>query len=283
MDVLGDGWGDRNYDRCAAHPAARGIVVPDQGHAQEGTMAFDQRIAIVTGASGGIGRATVRRLLQDGARVMLAGLHLDRLDATRADLGREFDPARMATIACDVSREDQVIAAVDATIREFGGWDYVVNNAGTMLFKKIEEQTEQDWRGILDVDLLGAFFFTKQAFLRMRRGGAIVNVSSVHAVETEPLVAPYAAAKAALLSLTRSAALEGKAKGIRVNAVLPGAVDTPMLWDNPNVKAGIEVIDKADVGAPEDLAAAIAFLLTDEARFVDGASLRVDGARLARL
>jgi NAD(P)-dependent dehydrogenase (short-subunit alcohol dehydrogenase family) len=246
-------------------------------------MAFDQRIAIVTGASGGIGRATVRRLLQDGARVMLAGLHLDRLDATRADLGKEFDPAHMATIACDVSREDQVVAAVDATITQFGGWDYVVNNAGTMLFKKIEEQTEQDWRGILDVDLLGAFFFTKQAFLRMRRGGAIVNVSSVHAVETEPLVAPYAAAKAALLSLTRSAALEGKAKGIRANAVLPGAIDTPMLWDNPNVKAGVEVIDKADVGAPEDLAAAIAFLLTDEARFVDGASLRVDGARLARL
>ncbi|KQY16171.1 MULTISPECIES: SDR family NAD(P)-dependent oxidoreductase [Massilia] len=246
-------------------------------------MGFDQRTAIVTGASGGIGRATVRRLLQDGAAVMLAGLHLDRLDATRADLGKEFDPARMATIACDVSCEDQVIAAVDATIGQFGGWDYVVNNAGTMLFKPIEEQTEQDWRGILDVDLLGAFFFTKQAFLRMRRGGAIVNVSSVHAVETEPLVAPYAAAKAALLSLTRSAALEGKAKGIRVNAVLPGAVDTPMLWDNPNVKAGVEVIDKADVGAPEDLAAAIAFLLTDEARFVDGASLRVDGARLARL
>jgi NAD(P)-dependent dehydrogenase (short-subunit alcohol dehydrogenase family) len=246
-------------------------------------MGFDQRVAIVTGASGGIGRATVRRLLQDGAAVMLAGLHLDRLDATRADLGKEFDSARMATIACDVSREDQVVAAVDATISQFGGWDYVVNNAGTMLFKKIEEQTEQDWRGILDVDLLGAFFFTKQAFLRMRRGGAIVNVSSVHAVETEPLVAPYAAAKAALLSLTRSAALEGKAKGIRVNAVLPGAIDTPMLWDNPNVKSGVEVIDKADVGAPEDLAAAIAFLLTDEARFVDGASLRVDGARLARL
>jgi NAD(P)-dependent dehydrogenase (short-subunit alcohol dehydrogenase family) len=246
-------------------------------------MGVDQRIAIVTGASGGIGRATVRRLLQDGASVMLVGLHLDRLDTTRAELAREFDPARMATIACDVSREDQVIAAVDATITRFGGWDYMVNNAGTMLFKKIEDQTEQDWRGILDVDLLGAFFFTKQAFLRMRPGGAIVNVSSVHAVETEPLVAPYAAAKAALLSLTRSAALEGKAKGIRSNAVLPGAVDTPMLWDNPNVKAGVEVIDKADVGAPEDLAAAFAFLLWDAARFVAGAALRVAAPRLARL
>jgi NAD(P)-dependent dehydrogenase (short-subunit alcohol dehydrogenase family) len=246
-------------------------------------MEFDQRIAIVTGASGGIGQATVRRLLQGGASVMLVGLHQDRLDATRADLNRDFDPARTATVACDVAREDQVIAAIDATIKQFGAWDFAVNNAGTMLFKPIELQTEQDWRGILDVDLLGAFFFTKQAFLRMRRGGAIVNVSSVHAVETEPLVAPYAAAKAALLSLTRSAALEGKAKGLRVNAVLPGAVDTPMLWDNPNVKSGVEVIDKADVGAPEDIAAAIAFLLADEARFVDGTSLRVDGARLARL
>ena len=246
-------------------------------------MRFDDRIAIVTGAAGGIGQATARALLREGARVMLAGHHQDKVDAAAAELAREADAARIATITCDVAREDQVIAAVDATLKRFGALDFVVNNAGTMLFKPIELQTEQDWRGILDVDLLGAFFFTKQAFLHMRRGGAIVNVSSVHAVETEPLVAPYAAAKAALLSLTRSAALEGKAKGIRVNAVLPGAVDTPMLWDNPNVKAGVEVIDKADVGAPEDLAAAIAFLLTDEARFVDGASLRVDGARLARL
>ena len=246
-------------------------------------MGFDQRIAIVTGASGGIGKAVVRRLLQGGASVMLAARTQAHLDAAQAELGRDFDPARIATFACDVAHEDQVIAAVDATVARFGGWDLMVNNAGTMLFKKIEEQTEGDWRGILDVDLLGAFFFTKQAFLRMRRGGAIVNVSSVHAVETEPLVAPYAAAKAALLSLTRSAALEGKDKGIRVNAVLPGAVDTPMLWDNPNVKAGVEKIDPADVGTPEDLAAAIAFLLDEEARFVDGASLRVDGARLARL
>jgi NAD(P)-dependent dehydrogenase (short-subunit alcohol dehydrogenase family) len=246
-------------------------------------MGFDQRIAIVTGASGGIGQAIVRRLLQGGASVMLADLRQERLDANRAELGKAFDPARMASVTCDVAREDLVTAAVDATLARFGAWDFVVNNAGTMLFKPIEQQTGQDWRGILDVDLLGAFFFTKQAFLRMRRGGAIVNVSSVHAVETEPLVAPYAAAKAALLSLTRSAALEGKAKGIRVNAVLPGAVDTPMLWNNPNVQAGVEVIDKADVGSADDIAAAIAFLLADEARFVDGASLRVDGARLARL
>jgi meso-butanediol dehydrogenase / (S,S)-butanediol dehydrogenase / diacetyl reductase len=117
----------------------------------------------------------------------------------------------------------------------------------------------------------------------MGTGGAIVNVSSIHALETEPLVAPYAAAKAALVSLTRSAALEGAPKGLRVNAVLPGAVDTPMLWDNPNVKSGVEKIDRTVVGAPEDLAAAIAFLASDDARFIQGASLIVDGGRVDRL
>jgi NAD(P)-dependent dehydrogenase (short-subunit alcohol dehydrogenase family) len=242
-----------------------------------------QHVAIVTGAAGGIGLAVVRRLLRDGASVMLAGRHLDKLDAAAATLARDADPARIATIACDVSREDQVAAAVDATIARFGHWNRVVNNAGLMTFKPLEEQVAGDWHDVLGVDLLGAFFFIKQAFLKMQQGGAVVNVSSVHAVETEPLVAPYAAAKAALLSLTRSAALEGKPKGIRVNAVLPGAVDTPMLWDNPNVRAGIEVIDKADVGTPDDIAAAIAFLLSDDARFVCGEAMRVDGGRLARL
>jgi NAD(P)-dependent dehydrogenase (short-subunit alcohol dehydrogenase family) len=110
-----------------------------------------------------------------------------------------------------------------------------------------------------------------------------VNVSSVHAVQTSPLAAPYAAAKAGLCSLTRTASIEGKPKGIRVNAILPGAVDTPMLWDNPNIKSGAEKIDKADVGAPEDLAAAVAFLLSDDAAFMTGASMAVDGGRLAKL
>ncbi len=117
----------------------------------------------------------------------------------------------------------------------------------------------------------------------MKPGGAIVNVSSIHAIETEPMVAPYAAAKAAVLSLTRSAAIEGKPKGIRVNAILPGAIDTPMLWDNPNVKSGIEKINKDDVGKPEDIANAIAYLSSDEACFIQGAMLRVDGGRLDHL
>ena len=102
-------------------------------------------------------------------------------------------------------------------------------------------------------------------------------------MQTTLLVASYAAAKAALLSLTRSTAIEGKAKGIRANAVVPGAIETGMLRSNPNVASGAEAIDPADVGRPEDVAAAIAFLASEEAAFITGASLRVDGGRLARL
>jgi NAD(P)-dependent dehydrogenase (short-subunit alcohol dehydrogenase family) len=130
---------------------------------------------------------------------------------------------------------------------------------------------------------MGAFFFTRAAFLHMKNGGTVVNVSSIHAVETTPLVASYAASKAAVLSLTRSAAIEGKAKGIRVNSILPGAVETPMLRENPNIKTGLEVINQADVGSPESLASVIAFLASDDSSFVQGTGLRVDGGRLAQL
>jgi NAD(P)-dependent dehydrogenase (short-subunit alcohol dehydrogenase family) len=246
-------------------------------------MTLNNKVAIVTGAAGGIGMATARRLLGDGASVILAGRDDGRLAAASAQLSKQADPARIAVSRCDVSVEADVVRTVDTAVQRFGGVDIIVNNAGLMVFKPIEEQTGDDWTRILGVDLIGAFYFIKQAFLRMPAGGVIVNVSSVHAIETEPMVASYAAAKAALLSLTRSASLEGKPKGIRVNAVLPGAIDTPMLWDNPNVRAGIEIVDKRDVGQPEDVADVIAFLVSDQSRFVQGASLLVDGGRLDRL
>jgi NAD(P)-dependent dehydrogenase (short-subunit alcohol dehydrogenase family) len=246
-------------------------------------MSPNKQTAIVTGAAGGIGLAIARRLLRDGANVILADLDQQRLDAASAELGKDADPARIAISRCDVSSEADVVRTVEASIQQFGSIDVIVNNAGLMVFKPLEQQTGEDWQRILSVDLVGAFYFIKQAFLRMQPGGAIVNVASVHAIETEPMVASYAAAKAAMLSLTRSAALEGKPKGIRVNAVLPGAIDTPMLWNNPNVRAGIEVIDRNDVGAPEDVAEVVAFLVSSGARFVQGASLLVDGGRLARL
>jgi NAD(P)-dependent dehydrogenase (short-subunit alcohol dehydrogenase family) len=243
---------------------------------------FEDRVVIVTGAAGGIGLATSRRFAQEGAKLVLVGLDGTALQAAQQAVMR--DGARDAwPRVCDVSSETAVEAAVTETMRRFGRLDVVVNNAGLMSFKPLEQFTGADWNQILGVDLLGAFYFTKFAFLHMKPGGAIVNVASIHALRTTPLVAPYAAAKAAMLSLTRSAALEGRAKGIRTNAVLPGAVETRMLRDNPEVKAGVEHIDPTELGQPADIAAAIAYLASDDAAFVQGASLIVDGGRLAEL
>jgi NAD(P)-dependent dehydrogenase (short-subunit alcohol dehydrogenase family) len=245
-------------------------------------MRFKDQVVIVTGAASGIGLATAKLFGAEGARVVIADLDQQRAEEA-AQAVKAAGAADVWASACNVAEEVQVEATTAGAFARFGRLDVLVNNAGVMVFKPLAEQTSDDWLRVLSVDLLGAFYFTKQAFQRMTNGGAIVNVSSIHAVETEPLVAPYAAAKAALLSLTRSAALEGKPKGIRVNAVLPGAVDTPMLWANPNVKSGQEKIISGDVGKPEQVAAAIAFLASDAAAFVQGAALRVDGGRLDRL
>lgn len=245
-------------------------------------MRFDNKVAIVTGGAGGIGLATSMRLGSEGARVIVADLDKDRADVAAKDMITAGAPGAFG-VACDVSSEADVKTAVNAALEHFGRLDVVVNNAGLMVFKPLIEQTGEDWLKILKVDLLGAFYFTREAFKTMKPTGSIVNVSSVHAVETTPLVASYAAAKTALLSLTRSSALEGTPLGIRVNAVLPGAIDTPMLWNNPNIMSGVEKVDPKDVGKPEDIADAIAFLASDDARFVQGAELRVDGGRLSRL
>ena len=243
---------------------------------------FDGKVALVTGGAGGIGLATALRLGREGAQVVIADHDEGKARAAADQVRAAGAPGAIAS-ACDVGIEADVARAVDAAIGAFGRLDVVVNNAGVMIFKPIEQHVEDDLLKVLRVDLFGAFWFIKHAFLRCGPGASIVNVSSIHAVETSPLVAAYAAAKAGLLSLTRSASIEGKPKGIRVNAVLPGAIETPMLRENPNVKSGAEVLDPADIGQPEDIAAAVAWLASDDAAFVTGAELRVDGGRLAKL
>jgi NAD(P)-dependent dehydrogenase (short-subunit alcohol dehydrogenase family) len=243
---------------------------------------FSEKVVIVTGAASGIGRATAMRLASEEARVVIADLDPEKAKAAADDVKKAGGPDALG-LACNVTDGDQVKAVVDTTLARFGRLDIVVNNAGVMIFKPLAEHTTDDWLKVLYVDLIGAFYFIREAFRAMKNGGAIVNVSSIHAIETTPNVASYAAAKSALVSLTRSAAIEGKPLGIRVNAVLPGAVDTPMLWENPNIKAGLETINTADVGKPEDIAAVIADLASDDAKFVQGTALRVDGGRLNRL
>jgi meso-butanediol dehydrogenase/(S,S)-butanediol dehydrogenase/diacetyl reductase len=245
-------------------------------------MRFQDKVVIITGGASGIGLAIAKRLGSEGARVVLADINQDNLAQAEPQVRQAGAPDVLLSM-CNVADESQVIATVAATLAKFDRLDVIVNNAGLMQFKALEELTGDDWLRTLNVDLLGAFYFTKQAFLHMKPGGALVNVSSIHAIATEALVAPYAAAKAALLSLTRSAAIEGKPKGLRINAVLPGAIDTPMLWNNPNVKSGVEKINPSDVGKPEDVAATVAYLASDDAAFVQGTEVQVDGGRLDHL
>jgi len=258
-------------------------------------MRFTNKVAVVTGAASGIGLATAKRLGSEGARVVIADVNQEKAHAAAEAVKAAGAPDAWAS-ACDVSQAPQVEATVKGAVQRFGQLDVVVNNAGLMVFKPLEKHTEEDWLRILRVDLLGAFFFTQQAFMTMKPGGAIVNVSSIHAEETTPQVASYAAAKAALLSLTRSASIEGKPKGIRVNAILPGAVDTPMLragLGRGHVGQG-DVQERLDnlarktvsgkVGKPEEIASAIYFLADDaQSSFMTGQALVVDGGATARL
>ena len=237
---------------------------------------FAGKAAIVTGGASGIGAAVAELLRARGAEVLVADLDGDAAAALAARLGAR-------SIACDVADEGRVVACFEALAAAAGRVDMVVNNAGAMRFGPLAATTPADWLRVLETNLLGAALFTKHALTRLREGGAIVNVASVHAVATTADVAPYAAAKAGLLSLTRSAAIEGRPRRIRANAVLPGAIDTPMLWRNPNVASGAERLEAGSVGRPADVAEAVAFLASDAACFVNGASLVVDGGRLAAL
>lgn len=240
-------------------------------------MRFAEKVCIVTGGGSGIGRATCQRFAAEGGRVVVADLD----PAKGNETVRLITSARgQAVIArCDVSNSNDIQAAVKLAVDRWGKIDVVVNNAAMMTFKHVVDLPESDWDRVLAVNLKSVFMFCKYAIPHMPEGSAIVNTSSVHAHESEPGVAPYAASKGGMEAFTRVLALELEPKKIRVNCVAPGAVNTPMLWNNPNVKDGDEKVTGA-VGQPEDLAAAICFMAAGEARFVNGTTLVVDGARL---
>ncbi len=239
------------------------------------------RSVLVTGGLGGIGLAVADAFADQGDKIALVDARADGDGACQRLLSR--GAADAIGIAADVASEGAVAAAVERTIAAFGSLDVVVNVAGMMIYKEIADLTADDWRRLLDVNLIGAALFTGQALRHMRPGGCVVNVASVHARRTTSLVAPYAAAKAGLVSLTRSAAIEGRPRGIRVNAVLPGAIDTQMLRDSPAIRSGAEVLDPADVGQPEDVAGLVAFLASDKARFITGEDVVADAGRMGRL
>jgi glucose 1-dehydrogenase len=241
---------------------------------------FSGKTCIVTGGGSGIGRATCLRMAAEGGRLVVVDLRAEAAQATVAEIKASGGDAMAAT--ADVGNGAQVAAVIDQAVSVYGTLNVVVNDAAMMTFTPIVEISDADFFKVINVNLGSVFHFSKLGAPHMPPGSAIVNVSSVHAHKTTENVVPYAASKGAIEAFTRGFSLEMAARKIRVNAVAPGAVDTPMLWNNPNVKSGAEKITGA-VGKPEDLAAAICFLASDEAEFINGATLIVDGGRLAQL
>lgn len=255
--------------------------MPGIGESAPMSSNFRHQTVLISGAAGGIGSEIARHFAACGARLAIVDRRQPQSDLVE-EL-RRCGAEAVLPLQCDVAEEPQVEAAYRNASLELGAPRALINVAGQMIYKPIESLTQADWGATLAANLLGAAFFIRQAFQCMPAEGAIVNVASVHAERTTQHVAPYAAAKAALVSLTRSAALEGKPKRIRVNAVLPGAVDTEMLRESPNVKSGLEVLDPEDIGQPHEIAPAVLFLASSAASFITGAGLVVDGGRLARL
>jgi len=240
-------------------------------------MDFSNRVCLVTGGGSGIGRATCQRFACLGADVVVVDVNAPHGHET-VQLIAAGRKGRAIFAAADVSDAKAVENAVELAIRQWGKIDVVVNNAAIMTFDPVVKLSEADWDRVLAVNLKSVFLFSKYAAPRMRHG-AIINVSSVHAHETTKNVSPYVASKGGMEAFCRALAIELTDQDVRVNCVAPGAVDTPMLWNNPNVKSGKEQVRGA-IGKPEDIADAICFLASDEARFINGTTVVVDGGRL---
>lgn len=240
-------------------------------------MRFDSKVCLVTGGGSGIGRATCERFAAEGGRVLVIDINPEGGNETVRRIASAGGQAQFAR--ADVSVSAEVQAAVAQAVAAWGKIDVLVNNAAMMTFSPLVDLPEEDWEKVLAVNLRSVFLFCKYCVPHMSEGSSIVNVSSVHAHETTRNVVPYATSKGGMEALARGLSEELEPLKIRINCVAPGAVDTPMLWNNPNVKSGAEKIEGA-IGRPEDIAAAICFLAAGESAFVDGTTLVVDGGRL---
>jgi meso-butanediol dehydrogenase / (S,S)-butanediol dehydrogenase / diacetyl reductase len=237
------------------------------------------RVAVVTGAARGIGLAVARKFLADGYRVAL----LDIDAPTLARTAERLEPHdRVLAIECDVAEPRQVAAAIDRVATRFGRIDALVNNAGIALFKPLLETTFDEWARVIAVNLTGPFLCTQAAVPVMlgNGGGAVVNIGSISGLRASTLRVAYGTSKAALMHLTKQQAAELGELGIRVNAVAPGPVDTAMAKQvhTPDIRADYhDAIPLNRYGTEEEIAAAVAFLCSDAASYVNGQTLAVDG------
>lgn len=249
-----------------------------------GARRFEGRVAFVTGGSSGIGLATAQRLHAEGAHVIIAARREDQGRAAAETIG-----AGAVFVALDVRERDAVHATIDRVVERHGRLDVLVNAAGVLVVAPTLSLQEKHWQRTIDINLNGVFHTCQAALPHLRTTvaaglapqTAIVNVVSIDAVAGDRGFAAYNAAKAGALNLSRSLALEFAADRVRVNAVSPGVVDTPMAAastsDEASHAAFRAAVPVGRVGQPHEIAAAIAFLAADEASFVVGANLVVDG------
>jgi len=253
--------------------AARGVWA--------GCRRFEGRTAVVTGSSRGIGRAVALRLAAEGASVIVNS----RKQADAEKVAREIEDAggRAMAVAADVSVAADARKLVDAAVHRFGRIDVLVNNAGVFEMKPFLKLDEASFDRMIAVDLKGVYLCSQAAARRMvaqKTGGNIVNMSSIAGLMATANSAHYGAAKAAVISLTKTMAAELAHSRIRVNAVAPGLIDTDMtagILSDPNFKQTFAAKAPFGVGKPEDIANAVAFLASEDGRYVTGETLVVDG------
>jgi NAD(P)-dependent dehydrogenase (short-subunit alcohol dehydrogenase family) len=252
------------------------------------------KVAIVTGGGSGIGFAAARALAGEGATAVLFDSHQAMLSSALEALRSEGSKAH--SVMGDVSNSDSVCALIEEACARFGRIDIVVNSAAIQPYGTVETMSEADWDRVMAINLKGIYLMGHHGIPVMRAtgGGAIVNVASVQGIACQTNVAAYVASKGAVLALTRAMALDHAKEGIRVNAVCPGSIDTPMLRfaasQNKGTGTEDEVIQKwglahpiGRVGKPEEVGALIAFLCGPNAGFCTGAEYKVDGGLLAKI
>jgi NAD(P)-dependent dehydrogenase (short-subunit alcohol dehydrogenase family) len=243
-----------------------------------GLFSLAGRVALVTGASGGLGRHFARVLHDAGAAVALAARREDSVAAAAATLGE-----RAMAVALDVTDAASIGAALDAVEARFGLCDLLVNNAGIAVTKPVLQQDEADWDQVMDVDLRGAFVMAQAAARRMAaagKGGAIVNIASIGGVRIILGVAAYTAAKAGLLQLTRQMGVELARHRIRVNAIAPGYIETDINRDFFASEAGqamVKRIPQRRLGTPDDLTGPLLLLASEAGAHMTGSVVTVDG------
>jgi NAD(P)-dependent dehydrogenase (short-subunit alcohol dehydrogenase family) len=240
---------------------------------KKGNIVFEltNKVAVITGATSGIGEATARRFAAAGARIVIAG---------RRDARGLADELGGLYVQTDVRREEQVEALLVAAVDRYGKLDIVVNNAGAATGKEIGGISEAEFDQTMDTSGKGVLWGIKHAAPRMVDGGSIINTSSYAGIAGFPTLGAYAAAKHAVVGLSRTAALELAPRGIRVNVVCPGTIDTPIL-DDPSGKMELiisrQLLPLGRVGQAREVAALIHFLASDDSGFITGAVIPIDG------